>query len=250
MESSLKAQTELLLIELLWGFDILTSSPMRLWTGSFEGWTRRNRLARRVASLESGGWVETARGPNLERVVRLTDAGRFAALGGRDPIAWWNRQWDHLWRIVLYDIPVDQRALRLSLRRELKKLNLGRIQGSAWLSPDPSNRLREILAGSPIDPRSLVIFTGRPDGGETDRDLVRHAWDFEAINRNYQHYLDHIRTANPSERLTAEWREKEAMLWFLAVRADPLLPRALWPEGYLGEQALLARAQLFRASRS
>lgn len=246
----MNARTELLLIELMWGLDLLTSSPMRLFSESFEGWSHRHGLARRIARLEAGDFVEETRGPDLERVRHLTQAGRAAALGGRDPIERANRIWDETWQVLVYDVPTAQRSLRLALQRSLRQLGFGRLQGSVWVSPDPVPNLHRVLARLDADPSSLLIIKGMPATGETNAEIVARAWNFDAINRHYDRYMDFIRPANrpPSIRQDAAWRRRENALWLRAVRSDPLLPRQLWPKGYRGEQAFFARAALLAAN--
>jgi DNA-binding transcriptional regulator PaaX len=87
--------------------------------------------------LRKHGWVETAelRG---QRVLRLTQSGRAALAGGRDPGPAWNRDWDGNWRILVFDLPRDASQARVRFWRWLRANHFGRLQGSTWLTPDPS----------------------------------------------------------------------------------------------------------------
>jgi DNA-binding transcriptional regulator PaaX len=82
-----------------------------------------------------------------DRIYRLTEQGRLHALGGRDPAAQWSRHWDGRWRLVLFDVPMEQHIHRGRLRRYLHAKGFGCLQGSVWITPDPVHGEREILAG-------------------------------------------------------------------------------------------------------
>lgn len=147
---------------------------------------------------------------------------------------------------MIYDVPVTHRTLRLAVQRRFKQLHFGRLQGSAWVSPHPLGSLREILRGIDIDPASFFTLRGRPETGESDAQIVERAWNFAAIARDYDRYLDHIRKANRPACIRADkrWRDQEHDLWKRAISGDPFLPRVLWPKNYRGEQAFYARADL------
>ena len=127
------------------------------------------------------------------RIVRLTEAGRLAALGGRDPVARWRRPWDRRWRVVLFDLPRDSVALRSKLHRLLRARHFGFLQGSVWVSPDPIDDWPDALADAAPDPDGFIVIEGRPATGESDAAIVSGAWDFAEINRRYDRHLDHLR---------------------------------------------------------
>ena len=45
--------------------------------------------------------------------------------------------WDNTWRIVIYDIPEEDRAARDAIRRLIKKLGFIQLQQSVWAHPFP-----------------------------------------------------------------------------------------------------------------
>ncbi len=46
-------------------------------------------------------------------------------------------KWDGYWRILIFDIPENQRRKRDVLRRKLSELNFYQLQKSVWLTPFP-----------------------------------------------------------------------------------------------------------------
>lgn len=203
-------------------------------------WLGPQRFGQKLTRLERAALVERpARSHDTKRVVRLTEAGRLAALGGRDPVACWQRPWDGCWRLVLFDVQETKRSDRIQLQRQLRRLWFGYLQDSAWISPDPVDALRNALGGLSVDAATLTFMEARPCGGETHADLVAGAWDFGHINRCYDHYLEILGGlgAVSNARVRRHWLQVEWKAWCRAMRSDPLLPEALLPGSYRGREA-------------
>ena len=131
----MKPRTEELLYFLMWNCDMLARPTFRNLTESFEAWAYRNGLNRQVAQLKRRHLLEAQAGveggPAVDaRALRLTEAGRVHALGGRDPEAQWRRAWDGRWRMVLFDLPNARVAARNRLRRYLRLQGFGFLQNS------------------------------------------------------------------------------------------------------------------------
>lgn len=251
----MQPKTEEFLNMLLWSLDTAMRPTFRNLTETYEGWAYRNGLPRQAGHLASRGYLEcrNPHGPDA-RVYRLTERGRLHAIGGRDPDREWNRPWDGYWRLVLFDIGEEEAAQRDRLRRYLRSNGFGYLQHSVWISPHPLDKENEALAGLSVDVESLILLEARPVAGESDRDIVRGAWDFAAINKRYSAHLA-VLQARPREsvavpgtaRKLKDWARRERTAWLHAIAADPLLPRALWPSGYLGSRAWEKRKKEFRA---
>jgi phenylacetic acid degradation operon negative regulatory protein len=235
----MKPATEEFLYILLWTADTLMRPTWCNLNGGFEGWAWRRGLGRRIAELEKQQLVER---PPLElahAVVRLTNAGRLAALGGRDPEQQWNRQWDGRWRMVLFDLPEHELSLRMRLWRNLRRHAFGFLQNSVWITPDPVDRKRVGDAAKLPDVEVIIVIEGQPCCGESNRDIVRGAWDFDEINAAYQHCLAILKAmparGSPTSQIR-RWASLERMAWKRAVSLDPFLPAPLLPDGYLGRR--------------
>lgn len=253
----MRPSTEIFLYELWFTAETLFQSSWRNLDGpDFDGWAWRTGLTRRLAQLERQRLVEPhpARATETARLVRLTDAGRLAALGGRDPLACWARHWDGRWRVFLFDLPRDSTRLRVKLHRLLRTRHLGFLQGSVWISPDTVGDLRAELAEVPVDPEGFVVFEGRPATGESDAALVAGAWDFATINEGYERWLRLARTvprALPRGPAGVEavrsWSHRELAAWRQAISIDPLLPDFLLPADYRGKSSWNIRCEMLRS---
>jgi len=253
----LKAKTEELLYYLLWSVDQLIQPTFRNLNESFEGWAYRKGFLRQIALLEKQQFIErqkSARQP--DRIYRLTEAGRLLALGGREPVARWSRPWDGYWRMVLFDVPNRQNAVRLRLRRYLRARHFGYLQNSVWITPDPVEIELKTLRGAKIDVESLLLLQARPCAGESDAEIVAGAWDFGAINRVYARHLEVLKSKpvdRPKGKSAAgafrRWVAAERSAWRTAVEGDPLLPGHLLPRDYLGRRAWRERVRIFADAR-
>lgn len=247
-------KAEELLYSLLWTCDMFARPTFRNVTDSFEGWAYRNGLLREMQRLEKQHWVEQQVTPAGDRLHRLTEAGRLHALGGREPMACWNRPWDRRWRLVLFDVPENRSTMRDRLRRLLQARGFGYLQHSVWITPHPVMEERALLAGCPADVGALILMEAYPCAGETEQAIVAGAWDFAAINRLYAIHRQ-ILEARPIGRLTTEiaasfqrWLEQERVTWLEALQCDPLLPEVLLPADYGGRKAWQRRLEVMAAA--
>jgi len=252
----MKPKTELLLYQMLWGANKMLQPTLRNLHESFEGWAYRNGLLLQIQRLEAAGYLESSgEGFDGKRMHRLTEAGRRAALGGRDPERAWSSEWDRKWRLFLFDVPERERSLRRQLTRSLAGLGCGRLQGSVWIAATLPEGIAAAFPENGEDCAHLMILEAGSRGPRVDRRMVEVAWDYEEINASYARHQDIMeRFPGEGRRVTAEalarWAQEENAAWLAAVRADPLLPRCLLPKGYRGRRAWRQRkGTLSRAGR-
>ena len=225
----------------VWLADILLNPTRRNLEGSFEEWSYRRGMLPAIQRLEAKGWVESRRRTKgTGRVHRLTEKGVLRAIGGRHPEHRWDREWDGLWRMVVFDVPEQSRSMRHHLRRRLREAGFGCLQGSVWIRPDPLEGVAEELRRIEIDCARLTFWEGATCGGESVSDVVGAAWNLKKLAVAHQSYLQHLRKlpspeGDPDPLL--EWCRREQDLWEDCMRLDPLLPRALCPRDYAGEKA-------------
>ncbi len=253
MLSLMQPKTEEFLNVLLWTANMMARPTFRNLTDSYESWAYRNGLLRQVAALESRQLVERDLRSLSDRLYRLTEKGRLHALGGRDPSLQWSRHWDGRWRLVLFDVPMEHHSHRSRLRRYLRGQGFGCLQGSVWVTPDPARGEREILSKGKVNVNSLLLLEARPCSGESDEEIVAGAWDFALINQYYARHLN-VLDRHPRGRLQdmasaqklQRWTGEEHQAWLNAVESDPLLPKQLLPDDYLGQRAWERRIAVLR----
>ncbi|HUF64030.1 MAG TPA: hypothetical protein VMN36_18275 [Verrucomicrobiales bacterium] len=235
---------------LLWSVALLMRPTFRNMTDPSESWTCRTATEPPVSRLLKRKWLRVNRlGPG-DRLFRLTEPGRLRALGGRDPLTQWSRNWDGLWRLVVFDVPVKHNAQRARLQRRLRARRYGCLQGSVWVAPDFLAGEKEALRQGDIQVRSFLVLEARPGAGESDLEIVQGAWDFDELNRLYRVYLnvldrrpDRRRLQTQGKQVLASWANDERKAWLAAIRFDPMLPRGLHPPGYLGPDAFRQRQE-------
>lgn len=249
----MQPKTEEFLNLLLWSTEKLIHPTFRNLTDSYESWAYRNGLLRQAAVLERHHFLERAPGSRGERLYRLTEKGRLHVLGGRDPEKQWSRRWDGQWRLILFDVPIEQDVQRGRLRRYLRARGFGYIQGSVWITPDTMDGEREILADGKIDVESLLLLEARPCSGETDSDIVTGAWDFQTINRCHARHLkllnarpEGVLRDNAAHKALQRWATEERAAWRDSVKIDPFLPQRLLPSDYLGCKVWRKRIETLR----
>lgn len=119
----------------------------------------RDREIRRVASyMKSRGLLDG----NYQHGLQITEAGRqrlarFAVEDAHiDPLP----RWDHIWRIVFYDIPEQHKSGRDALTRKLQSIGFEQLQRSVLIHPFPCRQVIEsITATHQIDKFVTYIET-------------------------------------------------------------------------------------------
>jgi phenylacetic acid degradation operon negative regulatory protein len=246
----MKAKTEMLLYRFLWLAEKPMRPTLRNLEDGFEAWAFRAGLLRQVRRLEAQGYIEilTDRATG-SRLHRLTEAGRLAALGGRDPEAAWSGKWDRKWRLFLFDIPESERSKRRRLTRALAAAGCGCLQGSVWIAPRVCASLESLVAGDEPECSQLVMLLADSKGKCVDDRMVSAAWDFDAINERYREalaVLERFSSIPESGNRPAieQWMAEERAAWKAAFALDPLLPQELLPEGYLGREVWQVRKKV------
>ena len=247
----MKPKTKEFLYLLLWACDMATRPTFRNLTDSFEAWAYRNGFHRQLATLERQQLLETKQESCGERLHRLTETGRSLALGSRDPLARWKRRWDGKWRMVLFDVPQSKASDRARLRHSLADRGFGYLQNSVWITPDRLTGEREALGAGPVDVESLILLEARPCAGESNAEIVTGAWDFDAINQQYERHAQVLERL-PQQPIVGEvearqlhrWFRDERLAWSAALNFDPLLPERLHPADYLGVKAWKRRQEI------
>lgn len=242
-------RVEEILTLLVYGFDLLSRPTFQNWDQSYECWLSRNGMLRRMQYLEAQKYL-AREGGRAAWVYRLTESGRQRALGDNVEQRW-SRPWDGVWRMLIFDLPVEEQQARQKLLRWLHRRGFGYLQDSVWIHTDPVDDLAKSLKPFRDDVESFTILECRCAAGFSNSALVRAAWSFDTLNEAYQIYqrfakeaISRLRSGclHPSELFALLREERER--WTAALDRDPLLPRTLWPETYEAPSALKVRKRL------
>lgn len=236
----MKARTELLLYRIEWMAGKALRPTWRSLDSSFESWAYGSGYLRQIQRLEAQAFLETRKDPESgKRLIRLTEKGTRVCGLGTDPEERWQRDWDEVWRMVIFDVPERDRNLRGKLRNRLVGEGFGCLQQSVWISPNPFGGLLDELRGEKVEAGSLTLMEARPAAGEKPVDLAGQAWNFDTIRRVWHELAEHLDLANSlstegDRRGFIKWIERERELILKCFRVDPLLPRVLHPADYPG----------------
>ena len=96
------------------------------------------QIKRSLFSLEKRGFVSISQ-EGGKTVIKLTKNGKQKMLKYKIDSMKINPQkkWDHKWRLVIFDIPIDQSAARIEFTRKLKEIGFKLLQKSVWVCPYP-----------------------------------------------------------------------------------------------------------------
>lgn len=217
----------------------------------FPSTTARDSAAYR---LRKAGVIAYQRAKDGSRVLRLAP-GR-PPRDVFDPQRLWKRPWSGRWSVLTYDVAEEERVFRDSLRRFLKRLRMGCLQKSVWISPDDIrpdyDDLRQTLQIDFV----AYLFEARTVLGRRAEDIVRSAWDFARLRDQHGWYLGFVERHHKlvllpktsASAVNALARE-EITAYLTAMDSDPLLPRRLIPVGYTGFEVFDAHQRFVRAVR-
>jgi DNA-binding transcriptional regulator PaaX len=189
-----------------------------------------------------------ARLPELDEAPRVKGIRLPPAIR---PDRRWSRPWDGTWWVLCYDVPEQDRLYRDRLRTFVKRLGMGRLQQSVFVAPDDIRPEYRDLSDAASVAAVSVLFASRTVLGRRDGDLARIAWDMERLGRRHLAFLetaDRVRSGIARGDYDANalrcLREESLFVYLSIMQDDPLLPRAIWPRGYLGEEVYRKHGEL------
>lgn len=137
-----------------------------------------------------------------------------------------NKKWDQKWRLVMFDIPENQRSVRDKLRRALSNLNMGILQASVWISTnDIKDKIAKISERLSLG-SSLRYFevTSTP---LVNQQIINKAWNLPEINMALDKFVKEANHALKSMGKGNGDRFKAKKLIFeyaTIIKKDPKLP--------------------------
>ena len=213
-----------------------------MWSRCFPSTLAYDGARRRLCQA---GLVAYRRGAGKEPVLRLTAKGERATDDIFHPEQWWQRRWSGAWHLIVYDIPETQRNYRDVLRQFLRRLRMGHLQGSVWITPrDIRPEYDDLMKAAELESYAY-LFQAHTVLGLPAEQVVRSAWPMDLLEQCQQWYGENAQRNWNALQLK---KLSQASLWFLAretnrafraaMALDPLLPKALWPDGYRGPEVI------------
>ena len=203
-----------------------------------------------LARLKDQGLLEPERHGRRTR-WNLSAAGRHLLTVGSERIYRFGLDqgaWDRNWLVVHSPVPEEQRAKRHQLRGQLEFAGFGFLGAGVAVSPHVD---REDAANSVLRDLGLVdtavVFRAQVGSLLQPEELLRRAWDLDAIAARYGEFIaafGRLAPGEPEETFAAlatlvhEWRRFPF--------GDPEIPGDLLPATWPGRQA----RQLFEERRA
>lgn len=114
----------------------------------------KSNLTHAIYRLSRDGYVEKSISEG-KVIIKLSEAGRDWVLLHKD---YDGKDWDGVWRLVIFDIPEKNRKVRDTLRRRLKEWGFVQWQKSVWVGKKPlANHLRELVKKLGVEEWVLVV---------------------------------------------------------------------------------------------
>ena len=137
--------------------------PYKLLYGDLKKIYKQDALSQAIRRAENSGFLKKSRIKG-EVYTSLTELGtqKLEKLRGklRLNIKTKEKEWDGKYRLVLFDIPEENRAIRDLLRNKLKELGFIGWQKSVFFSKeDVTNELRKFFEETDLGDFALVIET-------------------------------------------------------------------------------------------
>lgn len=212
------------------------------WTSAFidvlgrvgvEEKAARQALMRTAAD----GWLTSER-VGRRTIWRLTPAAERLLVDGTERIYGFTataQDWDGQWLVVLARVPETERPARHLLRTRLGRAGLGSPAPGVWVTPHTSRQPEVAAALAEAGADDAQVFVASHIGLGSLGELVRQAWDLDAIEASYEQFVaqfDGRRRIDPlaaTTELVHAWRR---FPWI-----DPVLPGRLLPTPWSGASA-------------
>jgi CRISPR-associated endonuclease Cas2 len=147
---------------------INTLSPLSsalLIKGLMKDYFRDKRFKREVflqdlKRLQNRELIDYVVLPDGKVKITLTKQGRKKVLAyDLDKISLKKNSWDGIWRLVIFDIPDDQKKAREALRQKIKEMGFYSLQKSVFITPyECENEIDFVCSIFDIDRNNVLIL--------------------------------------------------------------------------------------------
>ncbi len=208
-------------------------------------------LDQAMGRLSKQGLIVKRQGLDTPRLA-ISDKGSERLEPYLRPDKWWNRKWNGIWYVLVYDVPEVDRAYRNVLRQFLKKQRMGCFQKSVWITPHDIRPQYADLKEAAALGAFACLFEARTVLGMLSERVVWESWDFDRLfwiqKRFCEIYAENLETLKGSAVLGLDALMQLAAEEIDAFRSafvlDPLLPSALLPWNYKGKEAYALHQEL------
>lgn len=214
------------------------AEPLWVQRGKMKGFLpsdyKASNFTTTVSKMLKTGYMEKVI-KDGEPYLRLTGRGKEALT--RDfPLFALKKKWDGYWRMVFYDIPEEERDVRVRFQRHLKSLGFGAVQESVYLSPfDVAEDVREFIESENLADFVFASVAKKLFAGN-EKVLAEKVWQLAEINEEYIALEEKIKKGDSRDEILSQYEE--------VLRRDPCLPKELLSPDWRGEKVYREVRQL------
>lgn len=187
-------------------------------------------------SLKTGYITKKIEGDKV--ILELSTLGKNKLKRKFSYIDFQNKEWDGLWRLVIFDIKEIKKKMRDLFREKLKELGFAQLQKSVWITPHNFlTDMKEFIENIDLKESTILIETEYIFVDDI-KEFTAKLWQIEEINALYQDIyekllsVESIRKVRDREQILYSLREEIVRVYI----ADPFLPKELLPEDWWGEK--------------
>lgn len=222
------------------GETLLTNGRSLDWNKSYPSQTAyRSAMSR----LKKAGLLVKADTTGHLPQLRLTPLAKERIPVYHRPDTLWDTHWRGIWYMLIFDVPEKERHYRDTLRGFLKRLRMGCLQKSVWITPrDIRPEYDDLEQAANVHAISYLLESRTVLHRET-AEIVENSWNFDGLQELHERYLsvfgENIKLLKEVDHdadalMNLLYQEAEA--YVQCMRPDPLLPNELLPKEYLGKK--------------
>ena len=201
----------------------------------------QNAYRSAISRLKKAGVIAWIPGDGGFPTLRLTDKGKERLPVELSPVKRWNTKWNGIWYTLFFDVPEAHRTYRTNLTNYLRKLRMGCLQKSVWITPfDIRPEYDDLTKGAGVT-EVAYMFESRLVLDRRDEEIVHDAWDIEQLSglqkafiKTYSDNMEMLDRPGVSGELLTALAVQEMDDYLAVMSKDPLLPTSLCPTGYKG----------------
>jgi phenylacetic acid degradation operon negative regulatory protein len=174
---------------------------------------------------------------NHERKYQITPKGLSQLQKRQLLLTLQKGKWDGKWRILIFDIEEANRAVRNTLRYQIKELGFGYLQKSVWISPyDVIKKLEKYLQMYNLKEKVILIESSKLS--IPNKELALIVWPINKIQSSYEEIYRRFckisnlainKKINKKQRAVFNKTYKELIYVILQ---DPHLPKEFLPKDW------------------
>lgn len=230
--------------------EILASNGQSLiWNKTFPSQTAYYSA---MSRLRKAGLIVRSDSTGKLPSLRITELGKGRLPAYHRPEKLWDTRWNGIWYMLIFDVPEKERHYRDTLRGFLKRMRMGCLQKSVWITPRDIRPEYDDLETAASVHTVAYLLESRTVLHQGQLEMVENAWDFERLHELHSRYLqvfgDNLQLLEQhghSGESLMNLLYQEAEAYIQAMHSDPLLPAELHPKQYLGRKV----AKLHKAIR-